>query len=83
MISPVIDDNHVVDEYVDNTDNLIENHIIDDSFPHDMCHSLNKMLLLILISMITLKISLILNQENLFHIKGKIQVMKFNINKAF
>ena len=83
MISPVIDDNHVVDEYVDNTDNLIENHIIDDYFPHDMCHSLNKMLLLILISMITLKISLILNQENLFIIKGNIQVMTFDIDKTF
>ena len=39
MNSPVIDDNHVIDEYVDNNDNCIENYIIDETFPHNMFYS--------------------------------------------
>ena len=34
--SPVIDDNHVIDEYVGNTDNCIEKYIIDDTFPQNV-----------------------------------------------
>ena len=37
--SPVIDDNHVSDEYVDNNDNCIKNYIIDETFPHNMFYS--------------------------------------------
>ena len=37
--SPVIDDNHVIDEYVDNNDNCIENYIIDEIFSHNMFYS--------------------------------------------
>ena len=41
--------------------------------------SLNEMLLIL----ISVKISLILNQESPFYIMEKIQVMEFNIDKTF
>ena len=36
--SPLID-NHVIDEYVDNNDNCIENYNIDETFPNNMFYT--------------------------------------------
>ena len=71
MINPVIDDFHVIDQFVDNTDSFIKISIIDNTFPHDMLYSLNRKLMLINddVENILDQISLILNQGNLFNVK--------------